>query len=196
MTNRETTRRAAADTLEADYHALLFAVHRSIRYHRHRERFLDRVHDAGALLTAFGGSATVAAALASLPPAWAWALPVAALVTAFAGAHELVFATARTARRNDGLARDFVGLEEDLLRARPALTPAALIELQARRLDIEATEPPVYRALDATCNDELVTALGYGEAERTNVTWWQRWLRNLVAEPGLHRIRKRADTRG
>ena len=120
-------------------------------------------------------------------------LPVAALVTAFVGAHELVFGTARAARRHDGLARDLVSLEQDLRRSwPPELARDRLTELQARRLDIEASEPPVYRVLDATCHDELVTALGYGERERTNVTVLQRHLRNFF-DYRTGRTRKRAD---
>lgn len=179
------------DALDIDYDRLLFGVQRSVRYHRHRQRFLDRVRDSGALLTAFGGSATLAAVLAGLPSGWEWALPAVAALTALAGAHELVFGTARAARLHDGLARDFVALEKDLVRARPALTWETLLSLQARRLDIEAKEPPVYRVLDATCHDELVTALGRDAAQRTNVTRVQRWLRH-VADIGAHRIRKRA----
>ena len=175
------------DPLAVEYDALLFAASRSVRYHRHRQRFLDRVHDFGALLTAFGGSATVAAVLTELW--WAWVLPVAAALTAFAGAHELVFGTARAARRHDALAREFVMFEKELLRARTTLTSETLLELQTRRLDIEATEPPVYRVLDATCHDELVTALGRDESQRTNVTRVQRWLRHVV-DIGAHRIRK------
>ena len=45
------------------------------------------------------------------------------------------------------------------------------------------------RVLDATCHDELVTALGRDETQRTNVTRVQRWLRHVV-DVGAHRIRK------
>ena len=180
------------DTLDVEYDKLLFAARRSVRYHRHRERFLDRVHNLGALLTAFGGSATVVAVVAELPEDWAWLLPAAAAVTALAGAHELVFGTGRAARRHDDLAGDFVTLEQDLMRARPNLTRGRLLELQTRRLDIEAKEPPVYRVLDATCHDELVTALGRDEAQRTNVGPVQRWFRHFV-DLGAHRIRKGAN---
>ena len=176
----------------AEYDGLLFAVRRSVRYHRHRERFLDRVHDLGALLTAFGGSATVATLVAQLPPGWVWVRLVLASVTAFAGAAELVFGTARAARRHDVLARDFVQLERDLVCARASLSAEALIEFQDRRLEIEAREPVVYRILDAICHDELLTALGRDRSHRTNVTRWQRFWCHLV-DVGAHRIRKQLD---
>lgn len=174
------------DAHDAEYAKLLFAVQRSVRYHRQRERFLDRAHRLGSLLTTFFGSATVAVILSRLPEGWAL---VSAAVTAFFGAHELVFGTGRGARRHDALARDFIALEQDLLRARPTLTAETLIELQTRRLDIEAAEPPVYRVLDASCHDELVTALGRERDQRTNITRWQRLWRHVI-DVRPHRIRK------
>ena len=179
---------ATRDFVEAEYDDLLFAVRRSVRYHRHRERFLDRVHKFGALLTGVAGFATVA----TLPARWTWVPLVTASVTALAGATELVFGPARAARRHDSLAVSFLALEKDLLRIGPSLTPEALVEVQSRRLDIEATEPPVYRVLDAICHDELVTALGIDPSQRTNVTRWQRLWRHVV-DVQAHRIRKNAE---
>ena len=177
---------------ESGYEELLFAVRRSVRYHRHRERFLDRAYQAGAVLTVFFGSATVAAELGELPPRWAWVRLLAASLTTLAGSTELVFGPARAARRHDSLAVSFLALEKDLLRFGPSLTPEALVELQSRRLEIEATEPPVYRVLDAICHDELVTALGIDPSQRTNVTRWQRLWRHVVdVQP--HRLRKNAE---
>lgn len=74
----------------------------------------------------------------------------------------------------------------------PELTVCGLADLQARRLYIEANEPPVHGVLDATCRDELITALGYNPGERTNVTLCQRVLRNIV-DFRADRIRTRAD---
>ena len=177
------------DPLEAEYDDLLFAVRRSVRYHRHRERFLDRVHQFSVLLTAVTGFATVATLLAELPARWTWVRLSAASVTALAGATEVVFGFARAARRHDSLAVSFLDLEKDLVCAGPSLTPEVLVELQSRRLDLEAVEPPVYRVLDAVCHDELVTALGMDPSQRSNVTRWQRLWRHCL-DVGAHRIRK------
>ena len=173
------------DALNVQHHKLLFASQRSVRYHRERERFLDSVHNLGTLVTAFGGSATVASMLAEFPEIWTLLL---AAVTAVAGAHETVFKTALAARRHDALAREFIGLEQDLLRARRDLTHESLLELETRRLDIEAKEPPIYRYLDAVCHDELLIARGLDESHLTNVTRLQRWFRNVWHGP--HQIRK------
>ena len=185
---------ATSDQVADEYELLLFGARQSVRYHRHRQRFLDRVHHAGAMLTTFGGCATLATVLADLPVGLAWMLPAAAVLTAFAGATEAVFGPARGARRYDGLARDFIEFEQRLLRAQPGLTAEKLIRLHTRRLDIEATEPPIYRLLNATCHDEVVTSLDYPEAEKTNISWWQRWVRN-ISNYGADRIHKRSDVR-
>ena len=52
--------------------------------------------------------------------------------------------------------------------------------LEIRRLDIEAKEPPIYRVLDATCNDEVAKAFGHSEEHRSNVTWFQQLFKNIV----------------
>ena len=176
------------DALRNRYEKLLFATRRMVRYHRHRENFLDRVHHASAFLTVCGGSATVATALAEV----AWAVPLTAFATAGLSAHEIVFQSARKARLHNGLARDWGAFEQDVRRARPELTEQALIELQARRLEIEANEPPPLRVLDAMCHDEMVTAMGYSASERSNVTFVQRLLCNLV-DFRASQIRKSAD---
>ena len=176
---------------EAEYDELLFATRRSVRYHRHRERFLDRVHRLGLLLMTLGGGTTVTSLVAELPTDWSWLLPTAAGLTALTATVEVTCKTARGARRHDSLARAFVTLEQDLVRARSNLTTKTLIAFQTRRLDIEATEPPVYRILDAMCHDELITALGRDRNQRTNVTWGQRMCRHLF-DLAPHRIQKQA----
>ena len=167
---------------------LLFAVRRSIRYHRRRERWLDGAHNLGALTAAVFGSATIAALLADITEALA---TVAAAVTAIAGASELVFGFAKKARLHSELARDFIGLEQDLVRAGVDLSEPGLRDFVARRLDIESREPPALRVLDAMCHDELVTALGIEAQQRSDPRWYQRWLANIV-DVGAQNLRKHA----
>ena len=167
-------------TLDAEHDELLFAVRRSVRYHRHRERFFYRVHQLGILLTAVAGTATVATLLAELPPEWTWLRIAAAALTALGSATELILGAARGAREHSALAVSFVHVEKELLRSRPAPSAEVLNALQSRRLEIEASAPPIYRVLEAVCHDELVTALGRDPCERRNVTTWQRLWRHVV----------------
>lgn len=167
---------------------LLFAVRRSVRYHRRRERWLDGAHNLGALAAAVFGSATIAALLADINPLL---VTIAAAVTAFAGAIELVFGFAKKARLHSELARDFIGLEQDLVRAGEDLSESNLRAFVARRLGIESREPPALRVLDAMCHDELVTALGIEARQRSDPKWYQRWLANIV-DVGAQNLRKHA----
>lgn len=166
---------------------LLFGVRRSVRYHRRRERFLDSAHNLGALATALAGSATVVTLLAELGPR---VVLVAAALTAVAGAIELVFGLAKGARLHSELARDFIGLEQNLVRAGPGLSTGALNRFQARRLEIEEREPPALRVLDTLCHNELLRALGYPKEQQVHVGFLQRRLANFV-DFGEHRLHSR-----
>ena len=186
MTNTHCNSESAVD-LSRKHWDLLFGVRRSVRYHRRRERWLDGAHNLGALVTAVFGSATVATLLADIRPLW---VTVAALITAIAGAIELVFGFAKKARLHSELARDFIGLEKDLVRAGQDLSELSLRKFVARRLDIESREPPALRVLDVMCHNELVTALGCDPSDRSAaLTWYQRWLANIV-DVGAHRLQK------
>ena len=172
--------------MSAGHWSLLFGVRRSVRYHVRREQYFDRAHHLGAFAAALTGFATIAALLADHA-----ALATAAAATALAGAGEMAFGFARKARRHSDLAHDFIDLEKALVQTGDALPESRLRELEAVRLDIEARKPPVLRALDAMCHDELVTALGIEDGQRSNLGWWQCWPAHF-ADLGAHRLRKRA----
>ncbi|MCY3820880.1 MAG: hypothetical protein OXH52_16220 [Gammaproteobacteria bacterium] len=168
------------------HHDLLFAARRSVRYHMHRQRFLDRIGNWGAVATAIMGSATFAALLADYEGLSAYT----ALATAVLSAGEIVFRPGRHARHHNELAREFVVLEQQALRSGPDPDPETLLALQTRRLDIEAGEPPVYRVLDAVCHDEVLRAHGYPRKHRSNTTGLQRFMMNVLdVYPG--RLEKR-----
>ena len=188
MTSRHGESDCSAAIGLADPHwNLLFGVRRSVRYHRRRERFLDAVHNLGALITAISGSGAVMVLLSDLDEAWAIG---AAAIVAVAGAVEVVLRPAKFARLHSELARDFIGLEKEMLRQGGTISDAALADLEVMRLEIEAREPPALRVLDAMCHDELVTALGIRESERADPKWYQRMLAQ-VFDVGAHRLHKR-----
>ena len=175
------------DESDRRYSDLLFGVQRSVRYHRRRERWLNGAHHIGALVIAAFGPATAVGLMAEFEP-----LPVIAVVaTAIAGAVRLVIGLAKKARLHSELARDFIGLERDLVRAGEEISESDRRRFVVRRLDIESKEPPVLRVLDAMCHDEIITALGYDESQRSDPDFFQRCLANIV-DVGAHRLRKHA----
>ena len=178
-----TTLATAADR---DAWSLLFGIRRSVRYHMRRQRFFDRLERIGALASLVAGSSTVVTLLARVDERLVLA---AAAATAVAGASAVIFTPGLRARQHNDLARDFIALEQDLVRAGDAVTPERLAELKARRLQIEAAEPPILRVLDAMCHNELLTALDGDEGQRASITRLQRWLANW-ADFRADRLRK------
>lgn len=164
--------------IEERYSDLLFGVRRSVRYHRRRERFLDAIAKAVKVITAGAGAATVLSLVAEGPD---WLIETAAGTTAVFSVLDIVFAFDRTARTHSSLASDFLGLEQDLLRAdQGALALSELVDLEARRLTIESREPPHLRALNLMCHNELVKAMGKSTRHYVDIPWYQRGLAQLV----------------
>ena len=139
---------------------LLFGVSRSVRYHNHRRRFYEVWNSLTVTVSVVGGSGAVFAFLGG--PHSAVAAALAALV-ALAGALDLSVGTARCANQHADLARRFIGLEQRFSHGRN-LTDAEHEELTRSRLEVEATEPPPLRLLDAICHYELVAGVGGREA--------------------------------
>ena len=71
-------------------------------------------------------------------------------ITAVLSIINLVFDTKGNARLHHDLARDFISIEKDLIN--PHLTPEQFAKAEARRLDVEAEEPPILKVLDLTCH--------------------------------------------
>lgn len=182
------------EELDDEHWELLFAAQRSVRYHRHRQRFFDNVHAAGSLLTAIFGSATFVGVWGGQEQSW---VVLVALATAVASAMEIVLRPAAVARDHSELARDFIGLEQDLRRARVAgLTPESMQELTSLRLAIEAKEPPIHLVLDTICHNELIRSLGMSQDEMVDVRWDQRIFRNVFdISPGRLETRSRIKAR-
>jgi len=135
---------------------LLWAVRRSQRYHARRHAFYRRWHQLTAFVGVIGGSAVFASLGHLLPTSMAlWAAAAVALLSAA----DLVVGTADMAHVHHDLRRQFGGLEADII-GDIAPSAAILAAWEARRLAIEAHEPPVYVALDILCENELIRATG------------------------------------
>lgn len=155
---------------------LLFSVRRSIRYHYRRRLFFDRVHKISTFLAALSGTATFASVLAKAGPGLT--LFFAAAVAVFS-VIDLVVGTAQAARLHDDLAKRFINLEKAIITSKE---PGAdkLADFSARRLDIEADEPPPLKVLDSICHNELLRAMGYNKSYFVKIKWYQRWFSQVI----------------
>jgi hypothetical protein len=140
-----------SDDLKKRRFAVLWAAQRSQRYHARRSHFFDRWNKATALSGVLAGSAVVAS-LGEQAPSWLAGL--AAFVVVVLSGVDLVAGTSEMARKHNELRRRFCELEADITRD-IAPDEAKIAGWQARRLEIEADEPPTYVALDLLCHNEL-----------------------------------------
>jgi len=163
---------------------LLVASRRSVRYHLRRVRFFDAWNRRIAILSLISGTAVAASLLASAP-AWigiAFGGTIAALQ-----AIDLIAGTATKARLHSDLARSFINLERELTLADADAPVAPLI---ARRLEIEADEPPVLRWLDLLCHNEMSRSEFGADAQTYQVPRLQRFLADWadLSEVDLKRV--------
>jgi len=156
-------------------YSLLFSVRRSVRYHMRRCRFFDRLNMTTSAMAVIFGSATMAALLAQADQRYA--ITAAAIVTIFAAA-DLVIGSARMARLHTDLAKRFIVLEQAVQKPNKP-TANQITTWNSSRLDIEAEEPPVLRALDSICHNELLRAMGIKKGAVT-ITWYQRLFAQLL----------------
>lgn len=159
--------------LDEEWHALLFGVRRSIRYHVRWRMFFDRCRQFTSALGVIFGSATVFTLLNNIDPFYS-AL-TAALVTVFFTI-DLVVGTGPAARLHYDLSRQFIELERKIEFVEKPIDAQSLAKYKACRLEIEADEPPVHRVLDMMCHNELLRAMGYGKSHFARIRFYQRWL--------------------
>lgn len=142
--------------LDDAQYGLLFDVRRSIRYHDRRRAFFERMHRVtGALTIILAGGVIFELAGTGSPALW---LQVIAAGSAILAAMDIVVGYSSKANLHDGLRVRFVDLEISMLSG--DLEHLTWQGHRQKRLEIEREEPPIYRALDLLCHNELCKAEG------------------------------------
>lgn len=147
------------DHLDDRTYDLLFGIRRSVRYHNHRRQFFERWNSLTATVAAVFGSSAALAWLTGAPEGWGWVPAVAAAIVGALGAVDLAVGTARRAYTHGDLARCFIHLEQ-MFSHGGNLDDQTFKVVTQKRLEIEASEPPILRLLDVLCHFELLRALG------------------------------------
>lgn len=165
------------DMNDAQY-GLLFDVRRSVRYHDRRRAFFERMHQVTAGLTVLlAGSVLFDLARPGETAAWLASL---AVVAALLSAWDIVVGYAGKASLHKDLKARFGALEMTMLSGDGS--PDAWHGFQIERLRIEQDEPPVFRALDLLCHNELALAEGFDRNDKAHfehLTRWQRVTRHI-----------------
>lgn len=136
---------------------LLFDVRRSVRYHDRRLDYYEKMSQLTSFLTILlSGSILLQIAGAKYEPPW-W-LVLISLVAALLAAFDIVVGYTKMLNLHKDLRRRFCLLEAKTLNAK---TDDQLNKCNAEKITIELDEPPVYRALDLLCYNEVMIANGY-----------------------------------
>ncbi len=148
---------------------------RSARYHMTRARFCGGAHRWSMVLILFvsGGAA------AQIHPYLGveeqpWLLPgIAFLVALF----DVLFDISGRARLHEGLYAEFTRLAGDLY----AASDDADMNLYRQRIhELYAKEPPLYRAVEAYCDNQMRVLLDRGWEHYVHLRWYHLWLMNIL----------------
>jgi len=137
-------------------HAMLMDIRRSIRYHDRRRAFFETMHRLTSVLTILlAGSVLFDIAKPGVTAEW---LVFISLCGALLAAFDMVISYSNHANMHRTLKVRFANLEILILTG--GGTDEEWDGYQKERLLIECDEPPIYRALDTLCHNELAASLG------------------------------------
>lgn len=143
--------------LDQHQYGLLFDVRRSIRYHDRRRAFFERLHKSTGVLTIMlAGGVLFEIAGTGSPALW---LQGVGVLAAGLASLDIVVGYAARANQHAALRARFIDLEMQMLSGE--LEDSSWQTYRLARLAIERDEPPIYRALDLLCRNEMLCAEGY-----------------------------------
>ena len=149
--------------LDNRQYGLLFDVRRSIRYHDRRRAFYERLHRlTGALTIILAGGVLFELAGTGSPAVW---LQCVGVIAAALAAVDMVVGYATHGNLHASLRARFIDLEMAMMSG--DLDATSWEGYRQRRLAIERDEPPIYRALDLLCHNEVCQAEGLTRAKHT-----------------------------
>jgi hypothetical protein len=166
------------DPLDKKWRDLKWGVERSIRYHMRREGYFGVLHR----ITGFVGVLSSTAAVTSFLKEWdSFGIAFGLLVALISGL-DLVLGFAKMERTHYELRRRFYDL---LGTMQTVVTAEAFVNATRERFNIEKDEPPVFRALDIACHNELMRAQGKLKSDPKytahyyDIDWFQRLTKHL-----------------
>lgn len=187
MTCAEPSGAASSDT-EAARYGILFGVRKSVRYHDRRVGHYERLHRVTSLISILlAGYVFLEISGLDLP---CWAIWLAAF-GAILSACDMVQGYSKCADLHRNLKRRFLELEIKMQAASFPLSDAI-----ASRLTIEGDEPPVFRALDLLCHNELCAAEGQNAEHFAKTSIVQRWSANWIKWTNITATKPASGPRG
>jgi hypothetical protein len=172
---------ALDETEKENLRNLLFDVQRSIRYHDRRVAHFDWLHKVTSITTIFVSGVVLLDLIDSNKEPEPVSVKVFAAVAAVFGIFDLVYGFSHRANQHRDFKRRFCALERDVTFAKSAET---VVAGQLKRMEIDAEEPPIFRALDAMCYNETLIARDWSPGlpmpSLIKVPLYQRWTARWV----------------
>ncbi len=173
------------DNLTNEQYGLLFDVRRSVRYHDRRRSFYEQCHHVTNVLTILMSGSVLFDLAKDGKTAW-WLILMGVFAALFAAA-DMVIGYAKQAGIHAALRERFAELEIKMLSG--SADESVWLDYQRERLFIEKDEPPIYKALDGLCRNELLIAEGYSKRENpedfAEVGFFEKLTSNLYQWPNL-----------
>ena len=158
------------DKLNQEIDELNFAVEKSMRYHQRRRGYYDHFHRMVMFLVVVLGSAAFADIIEE-------ASSYLAAAAAALAAIDLVWVFSHKARDHEILFRRFGDLAIKI-RSEKA-TPESYACWEKQRLSIENDENPIFKALEADCDNEVRHAWGRSQ-KLVHIDPWSRLTMNWI----------------
>jgi hypothetical protein len=165
--------------------ALHFGIQRSVRYHDRRVAHFDILHKITNVLTILLSGVVILELTGVESPLW---VKISAAIAAIFGAFDLVVGFSHRANQHRDLKRRFCVLEIRMIQSKSREEVEAVL---CERLQIEAEEPPIFRALDAKCHNEMLISKGYTQTDPDDKIQFRylprhkRWTANWLRWPDL-----------
>lgn len=153
--------------MDHDWHTLLFAVRRSVRYHERRAAFFSKLDTLNGMISLLAGTSVAATAVSGHPGVSL----LGGAIVAVSNVINVMIGSSRKAALHRELRGRFIDLERQMVLS--AQTPENLPRFWDERLRIESEEPPVIGALDVLCHNAEARAEGNNNYLRP-MRWWQR----------------------
>lgn len=142
--------------MDSDQQDTYLGVHRSVRYHDRRSAFFINLHRITSALTVLM-SGTILLMINDTMPSSCFINWMSGIAAFFAASDVLIGFSGKAELHRD-LKRQFNALEQKMLEGDDKRT--TWLKYASSRVKIEADEPPIYRALDVLCHNDVSKAHG------------------------------------
>ena len=161
---------------------LVFRVRRSIRYNSRRQGFFETVDRVLTLLLILLGSSAIGTQAKFADPWEFWLVVSIGALVAILSSVMLVFVPGVRAATHRQFVKEFTQLDKKLSSDR---SKGNVRQVWLACLELEAAEPPVMRALDVLCHNELCRAEDVTDPDQyVVVPWRQRLTANFFSWAG------------